>query len=308
LIRKVSTMLAAAGSAAFLVGSMGLTGSASAASLPSCLVTGSHCTNVNGTPIAGSLGQNGGVAGYYGADDNHTHYRYVQTTVNASPQLIDLSGAVATDLGALPSVGDQLCDPNDGVTAQISLGYVPADNQYEVRYIVGKYPANADPCTQNNFQTSGAIFRSGNLLFAKSVGSGISPGDSVFLAIYYTPSGNHRHQLSFGACDITSGICRQAYTSQRALEFWEFGVGAFTPGSVLTAPAENKFENFSSTNVTCYSCSGSVPISSVSPVNPFGAGGLYEAQFVNSSSQTVMSPNDTLSGASFNIYNGSTSI
>jgi len=309
LIRKASTMLAAAGSVAFLVGGMALTGSASAASLPNCLSTGFHCTDVNGAPISGSIGENGGVGGYYGADDNHTHYRYTQTTVTASPQLVDLSGAIASDLGALPSVGTELCDPNDGVTAQISLGYVPADNQFEVRYIVGKFPANADPCIQNNFQTSGAIFRTGHILFAHSVGSGISVNDKVFLAIYYSPGGRHEHQLSFGVIDATTGVSRQAYTASRfQLEFWEFGTGAFTPASILTGGATNEFETFSGNDVTCYSCKGPVPISSVSPVNPFGAGGLYEAQFVNSSSQVVMSPNDSLAGDTFSMWNGSTSI
>jgi hypothetical protein len=303
LIRKASIMLAAAGSVAILAGGMTLAGPAGAQSLPSCTVTGSHCTNVNGVPIAGSLGENGGVAGYYGADDNHTHYRYVSTVVTATPQLVDLSGAVATDLGALPSVGDELCDPNDGVTAQISLGYVPGTG-WEVRYIVGKYPAAADPCIQNNFQTSGAIFKTGTVLTL----NGISTGDQVFLGIYYDPAGKHFHQLSFGVIDATSGVSRQAWARTRALNFWEFGIGAFTPGNVLTAGAVNKFETFSSDDVTCYSCAHPVAISTVSPVNPFGAGGLYEAQFVNSSSQVVMSPNDTLSGDTFSGYNGSTSI
>ena len=292
-------MLAAAGSVAFLVGGMALTGSASAASLPSC-ATGVRCTTDVAAP--GSLGEDGGVAGYYGADDNHTHYRFVQTTVTATPQLVDLNGPLSSELYPA-SVGDELCDPNDGITAQISLANI--GGTYEVAYIVGKYPKAADPCIQNNFQTSGNIFRSGSLLAL----NGINAGDKVYLGIYYTPSGRHQHQLSFGACDETTGICRQAYTSSRfQLEFWEFGIGAFVPASVLTGGAVNHFETFSSSDVTCYSCAGAVPISSVSPVNSFGAGGLYEAQFANSSSQVVLSPNDTLSGDTFNMYNGSTSI
>ncbi len=299
MIRRTTTMLAAAGSVAFLVGGMALTGSASAASLPSC-ATGSHCTT--STAVPGSLGQNGGTAGYYGADDNHTHYRFVQTTVGASPQLVDLNGPLSSELYPA-SVGNELCDPNDGVTAQISLGFV--GGKYQVAYIVGKYPKAADPCIQNNFQTSGNIFRSGTLLGL----NGISAGDQVYLGIYYDPSGTHRHQLSFGACDITTGICRQAYTSSRyQLEFWEFGIGTFLPGSVLTGGAVNKFETFTSNDVTCYSCAGPVPITSVSPVNSFGAGGLYEAQTANSSSQVTLSPNDTLTPTSFSMYNGSTSI
>ena len=56
----------------------------------------------------------------------------------------------------------------------------------------------------------------------------------------------------------------------------------------------NEFETFSSDDVTCYSCGGPVAISTVAPVNSFGAGGLYEAQFSNSSSQVVLSPKDSL--------------
>jgi hypothetical protein len=276
---------------------------AGAQSLPDCAAGASaadHCTTDVAAP--GSLGEDGGVAGYYGADDNHTHYRYVGTVVTAAPELVDLSGTVVGDLGFLPSVGDELCDPNDGVTAQISMGYVAG--KFEVFYIVGKYPPNADPCIQNSFQTSGAVFKTGTLL----LDNGISVNDQVFLGIYYDPSGTHKHQLSFGVIDATSGVSRQAWTSTHALNFWEFGIGAFTPGNVLTGGAVNKFETFSQNEVTCYSCAGAVPVTSVSPVNPFGAGGLYEAQFANSSSQVVMSPNDTLTPGSFTMFNGSTSI
>ena len=305
MIRKASTMLAAAGSVAFLVGSMGLTGAASAATLPSC-ATGSHCTTDTATP--GSITEPGGVAGDYGADDNHTHYRFVQTTVTATPQLIDLNGPLSSELYPA-SVGDELCDPNSGEIAQISLGFVPgtgAGTGYQVAWEVHHYnPAVSDPCTQTAFQFDKTIFKSGNLL--QNVG--ISANDKVYLGIYYSPAGTHKHQLSFGACDETTGVCRQAYTvSKYQLEFWEFGVGAFVPINVLTGGAVNQFETFSSTDVTCYSCGGPVPISSVSPVNSFGAGGLWEAQFANSSSQVVLSPKDTLSGDTFDIFNGSTSI
>jgi len=278
---------------------MGLTGAASAASLPSC-ATGSHCTTFTaGSP---SLTEPGGVAGYYGADDNHTHYRFVQTTVVAAPQLVDLNGPGSSAFYPA-TVGADLCDPNDGITAQISLGFW--NGKYQVGYYVGRGHSAADPCTQDNF-VAGTInvFRVGTLLGL----NGISAGDKVYLGIYYTPSGRHLHQLSFGACDITTGICRQAYTTQRTLEFWEFGVGTFLPLSVLTGGAVNQFETFSATDVTCYACPHYVPISSVSPVNPFGAGGLYESQTANSSSQVVLSPKDTLSGDTFTMWNGSTSI
>jgi len=300
LIRKASTILAAAGSVAILAGGMALAGPAGAAQLPSC-ATGYHCTTDVASP--GSIFEDGGVAGYYGADDNHTHYRFVQTTVTATPQLVDLNGPAGSEV-APATVGDELCDPNDGITAQISLGFW--DGKYQVGYYVGKGAKAADPCIQDNLINGSInVFRIGTLLGL----NGINPGDKVYLGIYYTPSGRHQHQLSFGACDETTGVCRQAYTSSRfQLEFWEVGTGAFTPGELLTGGAVNEFETFSSTDVTCYSCPHMVPISSISPVNSFGAGGLYEARFANSSSQVVMSPNDSLAGDTYDIFNGSTSI
>jgi hypothetical protein len=299
-------MLAAAGSVAILAGGMALAGSASAASLPSCL-NGTRCTETTATP--GSISEPGGVAGYYGADDNHTHYRFVQTVVTASPQLIDVNGPLSSKYYPA-TVGDELCDPNDGVNAQISLGYT-ATFGWQVFYVVGKFPVSpsggsADPCIQDNYLANGgSIYRVGTLLGL----TGVSEGDQIYLGIYYTPGGHHEHQLSFGACDITSGECRQAYTSTRySLNFWEFGIGAFAPAEVLTGGAVNLFDTFSYDQVTCYSCSHAVNVSAVQPVNQFGIGGLYEAEFANSSSQVVMSPNDSLSGAKFSMFNGSTSI
>jgi hypothetical protein len=308
LIRRARYLLVAAGSAAILAGSMTLAGAgaASAYTLPSCLVTGYHCTTSVAAP--GSLFQNGGAAGYYGADDNHTHYRFVQTIVNASPQLIDLNGPLGSELYPA-TTGVELCDPNSGVALKLALGFF--NGSYQVAYLVGKFPthgpaATADPCIQSNFQTSGSIFRFGTLMGL----TGIPQNSNVYLGIYYDPTpGAHFHQISFGACDDATGACRQAYTHSRfSLNLFEFGIGTFTPANVLTAGAVNYFQTFSSSEVTCYSCAGMVPISTVQSVGPFGAGGLYEAQFANSSSQVVMSPNDTLSGTTFKMYNGSTSI
>jgi hypothetical protein len=273
---------------------------AHAASLPSC-ATAYHCTTDVAAP--GSIWEDGGVAGYYGADDNQTHYRFVQTTVTATPALIDVNGPLSSELYPA-TVGDDLCDPNDGITAQISLGYW--DGKYQVGYYVGAGGPAADPCTQDNFVNGSInVFKVGTLLGL----NGISPNDKIYLAIYYDPSGKHFHHLSFGACDETTGICRQAYTQTKfQLEFWEFGIGSFLPLSVLTSGADNRFETFSGDDVTCYTCSGPVEISTVSPANSFGAGGLYENQFANSSSQVVLSPKDSLSGDTFSEYNGSTSI
>ena len=47
-------------------------------------------------------------------------------------------------------------------------------------------------------------------------------------------------------------------------------------------------------------------LSAGTAVNSFGAGGLYEAQFLNNSSQVQMSPEDSLTPVSFSEWNGST--
>ena len=210
MIRKASTMLAAAGSVAFLVGSMGLTGAASAATLPSC-ATGYHCTNPNPT-APGGIFQNGGVAGYYGADDNHTHFRFVQTTVTATPQLIDLNGPLSSELYPA-TVGDELCDPNDGVTAQISLGYW--DGKYQVGYYVGHGAPAADPCIQDNFVNGSInVFKVGTLLGL----NGINAGDKVYLAHLLHP-GRHPQAPAFLRClrrddrYLPPGLHRPASTS-----------------------------------------------------------------------------------------------
>ena len=65
-----------------------------------------------------------------------------------------------------------------------------------------------------------------------------------------------------------------------------------TNSVLLTAPADNVLEQFTNTQVTCYSCKSSTAIGNVKSVT--GPGGLYEANFVNSSGQTEMSPNGSL--------------
>ena len=191
MIRRARYILAAAGSAAILAGGMALAGAgaASANTVPNCLSTGANCTS---GPF--------GVAGYYGADDNHTHYRFVQTVTVATPQLVNLNGT-GDNMGA---VGVSLCDPNSGRAAQISLGFNGVN--YEVAFTVGRYFTDAaEPCVQAAFAHINP-FKSGTLLNFPGVGA----GDKIYLAIYYTPGGTHFHQISFGACDITQGVCRQA--------------------------------------------------------------------------------------------------
>lgn len=302
MIRKTTMMLAAAGSAAILAGSIALAGSASAASLPSC-ATGYRCTTNSGNLFTGTLSS--GVAGYYGADDNHTHYRYVQTVVTATTSLANLNGTGGGAFGG--GVGTELCDPNNGRAAQISLSYNGPVLGYQLIWSVGNFGTSgsvADPCVQTGFAFPNSFRHVGTLLSLP----GISAGDQIYMGIYYNPIGNsvHFHQISFGACDITTGICRQAYSQAFRLEFWEFGIGAFSAANFVQGGAINPLGTLSHNVVTCYSCTVQTPLTSIQPVNPFGIGGLYEAQFANTSGQIQMSPLDSLTPSAFKIWSGST--
>ena len=295
-------MLAAVGSVAILAGGMALAGSASAASLPSC---------ANGVKCQSNAA---GEAGYFGADDNHTHYRYVQTEVVATQSLVNLNGLDSTTHQG--GVGVELCDPNDfGITngdisgdlaAQLFLGHTASG--FQVRFRVGFFSKNADPCIQNGFTNPNFTFSQGQPLME----SGVNPGDELTLAIWYDPNpgDHHFHQISFGVCDVTTDTCRQAYSATPfQAQFFEFGIGAFTHNVQLTGGAINPSESFASNDVTCYSCAHPVPITSVSPVNATGTGGLEEAQFVNSTGQVELSPLDSLAANSnFKLWEGSTSI
>jgi len=320
LIRRARHLLAAAGSVAILAGGMALAGAgaSSANTLPACKASPQVNCNTNvAVPGLGGIFQNGGVAGYYGADDAHTQYRWVQTVVNATPQLVDLNGPLSSEIYPA-TTGVELCDPNSGVALKLSLGFV--GGAYRIAYIIGKFPtfgpkAQPDPCIQSNFQTSGSIFRFGTLITPLFT---INANDQVFLSISYSQGSHHtRPSVQFTACDQQAadngqaGACRQATRSVRSLSLYEFGIGTFTPLSVLTAGANFQFQHFSSSYVACYSCAAPVHVAQVQSVGPFGTGGLWEAQFANSGSQVTMSPNDTLgkpTGGSFSLFNGSTSI
>jgi hypothetical protein len=284
LIRRARYILAAAGTTAILAGGMTLAGAgaASAATLPSC-ASGVNCNS-----------NFAGAAGYNGADDNHTHFRYVQTETTAAPQLVNLNGVGGG------STGVSLCDENSGSVAQLSLGAV-APGDYELAYTVGHYPLGAaDPCIQN----AGGyinIFKEGSLLQF----TGIGTGDPIFLSIAYN-QGRHP-SIKFSACDIKESVCRSATRHVSSKSFTEFGIGAFTDEHGLTSPPNNPLAAFTLNQVACYSCSATVPITSVAPVNPFNIGGLYESQLVNISGNAVMSPLDSLavSTDAFGVQNGS---
>ena len=304
MIRRARYLVAAAGSAAILAGVMTLAGATAAmaqAPLPSC-ANGVRCTNNSGNVYTNTFSH--GLAGYYGADDLGTHYRYVQTIVTATPGLKNLNGFGPADPNREGGVGVSLCDVSSGKAAQVSLQYTVA-NGYELKWAVGSFgPSGSfakDPCIQTGFLHPQFFHGFGTI-------KGVNPGDKILLAIYYsTPNGPLFHQFSFGAIDITQGIVRQAWSGGKFnLSLTEFGIGAFSAHNFIQGGAINPLDTFAANAVTCYSCPGAVPITSVQPVNPFLAGGLYEAQFTNTSGQVQMSPLDSLTPTSFNMWSGST--
>jgi hypothetical protein len=304
LIRRARYLVAAAGSAAILAGAMTLAGATAASALapaPSC-ATGVRCTNNSGNVLTTPKTFSHGIAGYYGADDLHTHYRFVSTVVTATPGLINLNGFAGKTPVHEGGVGVSLCDPTSGQAAQVSLGY--DGTQYLLRWAVGTFGPSgsftSDPCIQVGFLHPQFFHGFGTI-------KGVNPGDQVYLAIYYSTNGPFFHQFSFGAIDITQGIVRQAWSGGKFnLSLTEFGIGAFSGHNFIQGGAINPLDTFTNNYVTCYSCPGAVPITSVQPVNPFNAGGLYEAQFTNTSGQVQISPLDSLTPTLFKEWSGST--
>ena len=243
----------------------------------------------------------GGVSGYYGADDGHTHWRYVQTTVTASPTLENLNGVSSTTLGA---VGATLCNENTGQDAQIGL----YDNGgvYGVAYDAGTVSTNYDdPCIDAgliNPNITSAPQLLGNLT------GGISAGDKILVSIYYDPasSGGGHHALQFSATDLTKvNEHRSATLYPHAISFTEYGIGVVSDASTVTAALNNNLESFASSDVNFYSSAKpAFPISQGKAY--YGYGGLSLVQYVNSSDQPEISPNGSLSGAAFTVFEGST--
>ena len=317
---------------------------ASAISLPSCSTVdpGTAPNFVNSQHCWYNLTT--GNAGYLGADDNHTHYRYVTTDLFNTPQLVDLNGTSKQGV-----VGDELCDPNNhaygagGWAAEIGLfgnGGTAGHSKNTVFYAAGFWASGApDPCVNNaplvpvpdattNCPPGGhgsVIGFSGSTshpVFCGSFSDETADPDGLIgvgdhlqnLAVYYdwnTHDSNY-HRVSFGYCDTTTGICGQAYSPKATpvtVHLWEFGVGAFSAAQQLTTlSTSNPVDTFDNDFVTCYSCGSQTNIINVQPVNQFGAGGLEEAETANSSGQVTMGPANQLTTSGFPIYNGSTSI
>ena len=282
MIRRARNILATAGSVAILAGGMALAGAgtASAATLPSC------AANVNCNSNAF------GAAGYNGADDSHTHYRYVATVTTAATGLINLNGTNPGTGSNAGTSGVTLCNENTGIVAQLSLGYFGSPPAFHLAFLVGRYftgPGGApEPCVQDAGLVAIPIFTKGTLLN----NIGISVGDELALSITYD---GVSHSLTFGAFDVTSKVFRSATVPNLNTSWTEYGIGVASQNTHLTPVIPGlEVAAYSANQVACYSCANTVPITSVSPVNPFNIGGQYESQLVNISFDPIISPLDSL--------------
>jgi hypothetical protein len=292
-----------------------------------------HCWYL---PESGTTESPGGAAaGYVGADDNHTHYRFIRTTFTVTPQMIDLNGSTITALQG--AVGVEECDPNIAYAAQFGVVWDTADGpaHWVPFYAQGFWNTlTGDPCINHNLLVphpniticppngAGSVLGTSPAVFCGSFSNTtINTGDVLAdVGIYYTPGHIHSGEscsyssavpgcVSFGFENVTQGYSRQAYGSRAVdLNFWEVGVGVFSGNQLLGAPAGITLVSFTNTGMNCYSCSpGPRPLSVIQPVNDSGVGGLEEVQDVNGSNQVVLSPDNTLVGGSFTMFNGSTS-
>ena len=234
-----------------------------------------------------------GESGYYVNDNGHTRIRDAQSTVTVTSQIKNLNGDTSANPGAL---GNELCDPNTGYAAQIGVWWDSAASKFKVSYGTGPLALANDPCIMSGFALP--LTSAPQLLSF----SNINVGDVIHLDVFFQPSG-YLHYIKFNACDITQDICRQAKVFTGWHDFYEAGIGAVTNETHLTAPANNLLDTFTQTSFNYYS--------STSAINSILSWHweLKEANFINSSSQVTMSPNDSLTpdGKAFNLFEGSTS-
>jgi hypothetical protein len=287
---RISKIAVSLGAAALVAGAAGFAAAsgADAATVPLINVT-----------VGSSAG---GVAGYYGADDGHTHWRYVQAVVTASATLENLNGVASTSLGA---VGVTLGNENTGQDAQIGL----YDNggKFGVAYDYGTVSTTYDDPVIEAGLINPDILAAPQLL--GNLTGGISVGDRILVSIYYDPTAagrGGRHVLQFSATDLSKvNEHRSATLSERAISFTEYGIGVVSDASTVTAALNNNLETFTGADVNFYS--SSKPAEALSATSAYyGYGGLSQVQYVNTSAQPEIGPDSSLSGASFTVYEGST--
>lgn len=247
-------------------------------------------TPAHANPVGVSVVQNlKGEAGYFAKDNGQTRFRYVQAQIGVTNQIKNLDGA-----GGLGGVGAELCDPNTGYSIQLGVQWT--GSRFQVSYghgVLGDL-SGSDPCIM-----SGLV--SGPTPLSPIALNPVA-GDQLSFAIYYNPS---THWVTVNSCDITQdNTCRQAHFYAGYKNLYEFGVGAVSNGPTLTAPASNFLVNFTNLAANYYSATHGwnsifVPAHWT----------LRQADWVNSSSQVVMSSNGSLNnaGTAFNLFNGSTS-
>ena len=232
-----------------------------------------------------------GEAGYYANDNGQTRFRDVRAQLNVTNQIKNLNGS-NTNLGG---VGVELCDPNTGYSAQLGVQW--NGTAFVVQYGDGLLGNSSDPCIQSGLVT--------NPTPLAPLALHPATGDHLQFEIFYQPVGHH-HFIVFNACDTTQDVCRQAEIKVTAKNFYEAGIGVVSnSGVVLTAPALNSLVSITNCAFNYYS--STTGWNSIFVPRHWE---LKRADWVNSSSQTIMSSNGSLdpAGHGFAMFNGSTSI
>lgn len=253
-------------------------------------VVGFASSAAQANPVHVGIVQNlKGESGYAANDNGHTRFRYVQAQIGVTSQLKNLDGP-----GGLGGAGVELCDPNTGYSVQLGIQWT--GTRFVVQYghgVLGDL-AGSDPCIMSGL-VSGPTPLS-------PIALNPNVGDQVTFNIYYNP---HSHWTTVNSCDVTQDVCRQTSFNDGYKQFWEFGIGVVSNGPILTAPANNPLAHFSHLAANYYSATHGW-----NSIYVPGHWNLRQVDWVNSSSQVIMSPNATLDngGHGFSMLNGSTSI
>jgi hypothetical protein len=232
-----------------------------------------------------------GEAGYFVNSNNHTRIRDAQATIPVVNQIKNLNGTGTNDGG----LGPELCDPNTGFADQ--LGVLWDGTAFQVEYGYGTLAPGSDPCIQSGLLQGMTSHL--HLMNAPAV----NLGDVLRFDLFFQPAGTH-HYTKFGVCDVTGDWCRVATVFNGWHNFYEAGIGAVSNAAMLTAPAANLLDSFSALSFNYYSSThalGSIYVPSHWQ--------LKRADWVNGSSQVIMSSNGSLNaaGTAFSLFEGSTS-